>query len=282
MIQQGTAMTQKYLGFVVLSLFLVAISGRAAETDNDLPDAPVGKARLLLIEDFESTAIGEIPKGYTKNGAVGVVDDVAHSGKHSLRIEPAVNGPRRIVLKGDLLNTLGGTFWGRLYYKVKLPTPTPQGEGKFPVIHSTLAAGSAQSPQFKDPIEVRVLDTVMGPKGTFQYLYNVQPRKRPEFAHGGKYDFHYTDDWTLAEWYVDSTTQTYRLFINGEEIKNVSYSKGAGNFEKSELPTVYESLWFGWNNYQKAGEGFTAWIDDIALSKERIGDRGLPKDMKKR
>jgi hypothetical protein len=153
----------------------------------------------------------------------------------------------------------------------------PQGESKFPVIHSTLVAGSAQSPLAKDAIEVRVLDTVMGKKGTFQFIYNVQPRKRPEFGKGSHYNYHYTDEWTLAEWFIDSATQTYRLFINGEEITDCSFSKGAGNFEKSEIPEVFESLSFGWNNYQKADKGFVAWIDDIALSKERIGDRGLPK-----
>jgi hypothetical protein len=38
-----------------------------------------------------------------------------------------------------------------------------------------------------------------------------------------------------------------------------------------------ESITFGWWNYQKAEpKGFTAWIDDIALSKERLGNRGIP------
>ncbi|HET6248198.1 MAG TPA: hypothetical protein VFE47_10915 [Tepidisphaeraceae bacterium] len=272
----------KLTPLALLALVWLVLPGRAGETDGDLPDVPIGKAKLLIVEDFESTPVGEVPGGCTKTGAVGVVDDLAHSGKKSLRMDPAVNGPRRITVKGDFLAKLGGTFWGRLYFKVKLPTPTPQGEGKFPVIHSTLVAGSAISPLANDPIEVRMLDTVMGPKGTFQYIYNVQPRKRPEFGKGSKYNYKYTDDWTLAEWYVDSATQTYRLFINGEEIKDVSFSKGKGNYDKAEIPNVFQSLSFGWNNYQKAGDGFTAWIDDIALSKDRIGDRGLPKAVKKK
>jgi hypothetical protein len=36
-----------------------------------------------------------------------------------------------------------------------------------------------------------------------------------------------------------------------------------------------------WNNYQNAGKGFVAWIDDIALGKERVGYRGLPTPAKK-
>jgi len=269
----------------VLAVAGVAALAYAAGPDKANPagkaDPPVGTGKLVLSEDFENTPAGDIPKGFTKTGAVAVVDDVAHSGKRSLRIEAAPNGARRITVKGDVLKALGGQHWGRLYFKVQLPTPTPQGDGKFPVIHSTLVAGSAQSPSAKDPIEVRVLDTVMGPKGTFQYLYNVQPRKRPEFGKGGGYTNKYTDEWTLAEWHVDHATQTYRLFVNGAEVKDVSFSNGAGKFEKSEIPEVFESLSFGWNNYQNAGKGFVAWIDDIALAKDRIGDRGLAQPAKK-
>jgi hypothetical protein len=235
----------------------------------------------MLLVDFETTAVGQIPQGFTKTGDVGVVEDVAHTGHRSLRMGAAVNGARRITLKGDIVAALGGEHWGRLYFKVKLPTPVPQGSGKFSVIHSTLVAGSGITPLFKDPIEVRLLDTVMGPAGTHQYLYNVQPKKRPEFAKGSGYNYRYSDQWTLAEWHVDFATQTYQLFINGEEIKDASFSKGAGKFEKAEIPEVFQSLSFGWNNYQPAGEGFVAWIDDIALAKDRIGDRGLAPAPKK-
>lgn len=241
-------------------------------------------APLLLSLDFEDTAPGQIPKGCTKQGAVDVVDDVAHSGTRALRIEAAVNGPRRITINDPkLMAALGGEHWGRLYFKVQIPVPVPKGEGKFPVIHSTIVSGKAQSPQFKDAIEVRVLDTVMGPNnGAFQWIYNVQPSKRPEFANGSKYDYHYTDDWTLAEWHIDFATQSYTLYINGTEIPGASMNKGAGNFEKCEIPELFESLSFGWNNYQKAEPtGFVAWIDDVALSKQRISDRGLPPPSKK-
>jgi hypothetical protein len=238
----------------------------------------------LLVEDFEEVAAGQIPKAFTKQGAVGVVDDIAHSGGHALRMEAAVNGPRRITINDPkLMAALGGEHWGRLYFKVQLPVPVPKGEGKFPVIHSTIVSGKAQSPQFKDAIEVRPLDVVMGPNnGAFQWIWNVQPAKRPEFANGSKYDYHYSDEWTLAEWHLDSATQSYTLYINGVEIPGASMAKGAGMFEKAEIPELFESLSFGWNNYQKAEPtGFVAWIDDIALAKERIGDRGLPAPAKK-
>lgn len=257
-------------------LFVLALAASLASAGEGQDDPPIGKGRVLLIEGFEATPAGKVPAGYTKTGAVGVVEDAAHTGRRSLRIEAAANGPRRITLKGDVLAALGGQHWGRLYFKVQLPAPQPEGPGNFPVIHSTIVAGAAQSPLHKDPVEVRLLDTVLGPKGMHQYLYNVQPARRGEFGKGGAYTHRFADTWTLAEWYVDHATQTYRLFVNGAEVKDVSFSKGAGNFAGSEIPEVFESLSFGWNNYQNAGKGFVAWIDDIALAKERLGNRGIP------
>jgi hypothetical protein len=230
-------------------------------------------ATLVLSEDFESTPVGEVPQGFTKTGNVGVADDAAHSGKKSLKMEAAVNGARRITKAGPEIAALGGEHWGRLYYKVKLPTPlpvVPEGK-KSALIHSTLVSGTAKSPQFNDPIEVRPFGSLLFPNGDVKYLYNVQPKTRKEFATTTKEISHYTDQWTLVEWHVDYATQTYQFFINGSEIPDMALQKGTGNFEGAEIPAVFDSLSFGWTNYQAAGEGFVSWIDDIALGKQRIG-----------
>ena len=263
---------------VLLALLVLAPSAMAAAEPKKKPPA---EAPLLLLEDFEATAAGQIPKGYTKSGAAGVDDQVAHRGAHSLRLDAAANGARCITVgAGPLLTALGGSHWGRLFFKVQLPVAKPQGEGAYPVIHSTLVGGTAQSPQFADAIEVRMLGMVLGPHDLFSYLYNVQPRKRPEFAAGSKAEYRYSDAWVLAEWHVDFASQAYQLFIDGAEIPGAALANGAGNFEKAEIPAVFETLSFGWTNYQKADPGFVAWIDDIALSKDRVGQRGLPPEPK--
>jgi hypothetical protein len=230
--------------------------------------------KLIISEDFEDVPVGETPKGFIKKGALGVVDDVAHSGKKSLRIEPAVKGGRTLTKTGPELAALGGQFWGRLYFKVKLPSPLPfLPEGKTSAgIHTTLVSGKATSPLFNDPIEVRFMGNSTNMSGTYSWMYNVQPSKRREFGVGAKTRSKYSDEWTLAEWSVDNATQSYHFYINGQEVADIAVSKGAGKFEGAELPAVYDSLTFGWLNYQAAaGEGFTVWIDDLALGKSRIG-----------
>jgi hypothetical protein len=252
---------------LVVALLLQA---KEPKPPQDVP--PIGKAKPLLYLDFEDVAPGRIPDGYTKQGEVGVVDGVGHSGRRSLKVEAAVNGPRRITIKSDAIKAIGGQHWGRLYYKVQLPTAVPASG----VIHATIVAGSATSPLHKDGIEVRPLDTILGTGGTYGFIYNVQPRSRPEFGKGSPYKHKFTDQWTLAEWYVDHATQTYRLFINGEEIKEIAFMKGPGQFKDAEIPEAFESLSFGLWNYQKAEPGFVVWIDDIAIAKDRLGARFVP------
>ncbi len=230
--------------------------------------------KLIISEDFENVAVGDAPKGFVKKGALGVVDDVSHSGKKSLRIEPATKGGRTLTKTGPELAALGGQFWGRFYFKVKLPSPLPfVPEGKKTAsIHTTFVSGKASSPLFNDPIEVRLMGCSTNMTGTYAWMYNVQTAKRGEFGVGAKTRSKYSDEWTLAEWSVDNATQSYHFYINGQEVTDIAVSKGAGKFEGAELPGAYDSLTFGWLNYQAAaGEGFTVWIDDLALSKSRVG-----------
>jgi hypothetical protein len=236
--------------------------------------AQAAASDIVVSEDFESTVVGEIPKGFTKTGAIGVAEDVAHSGKHSLKIEPAAKGGRFISLPADKVAALGGEHWGRFYYKVKTPTPLPViPEGKTSAsIHTTLVAGKCTSPLANDPIEVRLAGLSVNGTGAFKYLYNVQPKLRKEFGVGAKTANQFTDQWTLIEWHADNATQTYQFFVNGDEVTDIALHKGAGQFEGVELPPVFQTYSVGWTNYQAAsGEGFTVWIDDLALGKKRLG-----------
>jgi len=238
-----------------------------------LPSEAVKDLKPSISVDFESVTDGGIPDGFIKQGTCEVVSTIAHRGNKCLQINPTERGPRRIVLKGDLVKNLGGSHWGRLYLKVKTPAPVPAVPAgqNFAVIHSTIVEATGTSPLHHDPIWVRLADTCTGPDGGLQWLYNVEAHPRPEFGTGSPFKYKFNGDWMLIEWHVDAVTQSYQLLIDGKEIPEVRLNNGAGNFEKTEIPVVFDSLAFGWNNYQSAGKGFTAWIDDIAVGHDRIG-----------
>jgi hypothetical protein len=224
---------------------------------------------VIVSEDFESTPAGGIPTGFTKTGAIAVEVGVAHSGTHALKIEPAVKGGRFISLDPDKVAALGGEHWGRLYYKVKTPAPMPTGK----LIHATLVDGKGISPLAGDLIDVRLATLLFYPTGTFNYFYNVQPPNgRKEFGPKSAIPQKFTDEWTLLEWHADAATQTYAFFVNGKEIPDIGQSKGAGNYEGIEIPAAFQTLSVGFTNYQPAtDDGFTVWIDDFAVGKERLG-----------
>jgi hypothetical protein len=246
-------------------------SASGAGSDAGEPGEGCAGASYLLCEDFEATQVGQTPSGWQKRGdPVAVADDEAASGTHALKIGPRDNGERRISRDAASLPT---THWGRVRFKVQLPVPDA-------FVHSTLVAFSGRSPAADmAELEVRVVDTVKesvqgfnndGNGSHFQVLYNVQPQSRGEFATGSSYDWRFDDAWHCAEWYIDSAQQAYRFFLDGTEIDEIAIMNGAGNYEGSEIPSAWQELRVGWNNYQAAPPGFTAWIDDFALDDQRI------------
>lgn len=235
------------------------------------PGASCADGGYLLCEDFESTAVNMIPSGWSKHGdPVSVADDQAASGSHALKIGPTDNGERRIYHDAMMLPS---THWGRVRFKVNTPVPDA-------FVHSTIVTFSGRSPKpDMDNLEVRVVDTVKESKQGFnndgngshyQVLYNVQPQSRSEFGHGSAYNWKFDDAWHCAEWYIDSAQQAYRFFLDGQEIKDVEFMNGAGNYDNSEVPSMFREVRLGWNNYQSAPPGFTAWIDDFAIANQRI------------
>jgi hypothetical protein len=77
--------------------------------------------------------------------------------------------------------------------------------------------------------------------------------------------------WHCAEWHIDSATQSYHFYFDGNEVTQIAIANGAGNYGGSDIPPVFSQVHVGWNNYQSAPPGFVAWIDDIAMDTNRIG-----------
>jgi hypothetical protein len=83
------------------------------------------------------------------------------------------------------------------------------------------------------------------------------------------------DEWHCAEWHVAFDSQSYRFFIDSQEVTDIAQDNGAGNYDGTELPMTFDSIAVGINNYQNAAfggsDGYEMWIDDIALDDDRIG-----------
>jgi hypothetical protein len=253
---------------------VVADGGTPADGGNaDGGGTSCAAGRFAICEDFEATAVGAIPSGWAKAPSsttnVQVASDQAYRGSHALKMLAQQSGARTITKTATQLGALAAAHWGRMFYRVQTPAPAPPSGG---VIHSTLVSLSGTSPlPVADSVNVRVVDTVVRDfDGKHQFLYNVQPSTRGEFATEGPYNWTYESKWHCVEWYVSYATQSYRFFFDSAEVTQMAINNGAGKFNGSEIPAAF-SIAFGWNNYQAAGTGYVAWIDEIAMDASRVG-----------
>ena len=231
------------------------------------PAHPGGCAgrNLTICEDFEGTAVGSVPSGWTRHGDLAAVnDDDAHASSRSLKLGPTSNSERRIYHGAA---ALGSAHWGRIYYKVQTPVPDA-------FVHSTLVSLTGDGPK-NGPSDYRPIDTIKQAKdtpdvgGRHNFIYNVQIIGKSEFGTETNYDYVFDAKWHCAEYHIDASNQSYTLYLDGQSI--LAFERGAGNYDKSDIPDAFDEVRVGWINYQSASPGFTAWIDDVAFDDARIG-----------
>jgi hypothetical protein len=230
----------------------------------DAPSSGPGCAghSYAFCEDFESAEDGKLPQGWTpvpgwNQGQAVVTSSEHHTGGRALASSVAVNGQPRAGHSLTALGATAGTHWGRIFYKVKTPFPLPSGGG---VIHNTLVGlrGSSES---------RVVDTVVNSSGAHQFLYNLPD---DSCCTGSSYDYHsYDGKWHCAEWYIDATTQSFRFFFEGTEVKSLAFTNRPGGAARIEQ---FSSIALGWINYQTPTPPYyEAWFDDLAIDAQRVG-----------
>src|SRR5450432_856462 len=92
-------------------------SGAGGLGTSGAPGTGCAAGGYLICEDFESTALGATPDGWTKHGdASGVADDAAKHGTHSLKLGAVPASERRIYHDAS---AAGAAHWGRIFYKVQ-------------------------------------------------------------------------------------------------------------------------------------------------------------------
>jgi hypothetical protein len=222
--------------------------------------------KYVICEDFESTAVGAIPTGWTKHGGTAsVAADQAARGSHALKVTPAANGERRIYMDAT---HLGSGHWGRVFYRVQVPAPISCDPANS-VLHSTFVALEGVGP-VNGAEEVRVVDTVENAQGMHQWLYNVQPTGA-EFGTGSAYNWKYDGNWHCAEWHIDNPTQSYHFYLDSTEVTSIAINNGLGNYAGSDIPPSFSQVRIGLYNYQLACSPYlTVWLDEVALDTNRI------------
>jgi hypothetical protein len=244
----------------------------AASQDVAAPDGAAGIGcagkSYKLCEDFESSAIGGTPTGWTVLDGYGsnppqsvVANSKAHSGVHSLETSSSVAGASRVQKSFANLGATAGQHWGRVFFNVQSPAPQLPSQGPhatFVALQGNLRAG-----------ELRVVDTQQTTTGKIQLLANT-----PDDQCCTGTDFTYTiydGAWHCAEWHVDSSSQSYRFFLDNTEITALKFDYGAGS-TTANMPTAFSAVGLGTIFYTPTlPSPLVTWFDDLAIDDNQIG-----------
>ncbi len=222
---------------------------------------------FAVCENFESTAVGATPTGWTTrfNGmrTVGAAEDDKARGSRSLKIDvPANQGYTTAWLERGQLGALGNAHYGRIFYKIKGPGPSE-------FVHFDLFAGTGPFGGHTNEVRWASTGTGVGTgQGNWSWIYNVQPSGNGaggEFGSEGDRSAHpNVDQWTCLEWSFSAAPSEARFWNDGNEVSYLHIDT-----ERSEVP-VFQSLAVGFAKYQTTG-AFQVWVDEVAFDSQRIG-----------
>ena len=259
--------TLKRLAVATLATLTVLGTGAAASAATG-PHGSCPDRDLLFCEDFERLPVGgpsTMAWGVdTRNGTLTVVRGAsARNHGKVLHVRTRDNG--RAFLRIDDVDAPGDRLFGRLRLRVAA-FPTAPDWAHFTLVEAT-GTGSAEVVR---PIGGQYVPTLGrslwgigadgGPTGDWTNWRESAPTTE--------------DRWQCFEWQLDAADNRVAVWIDGVANPELTASttEHGGNDVPFVLPSV-DTVKIGWQLYQGGttpGQ-FSLWIDDIALSTDRIG-----------
>lgn len=244
------------------------VASNDAGNDASKPDGGGGRARCALCTDFEADAPGALPAMFSArtpncsgDGKATIDDQVAHSGKKSLRVQSGGGTCNHMFATPALdLSTLGSAVWVRFYVRF---------EHELTDNHVTFLA-------MQDQVSKKAL-RMGGQKKILMWNRESDDATLPELSPvgigmsvvppAGQFkcvEFHLDGGAGTLETYVDSQLVPGLVIdaIGTKDIDGQWLQSGKWSAKPSDIG-------FGWESY--GNDAMTLWFDDIAIATDRPG-----------
>jgi hypothetical protein len=247
-----------------------------------LPTQARDTATPLFTDDFESHAPGEIPGAPWKeetyrSGARVVVDEVrAHSGRRALHVyTPAGARYRRgyvaIHLGQPVPQAQSGMFGRAWIWLDAAPVALP-GAGP---VHWTLLQGEGRS---ADDRYNSIYRLGLEQQGGTQLMANFEttPPVTTDCKQQSRLRLP-VGTWACVEWHFEVASQELDFWLDGKRVTRVKRGVGAQACRGQDLqaewraPPRFDSLYIGFERYADSANDQNLWVDDVVLSKARVG-----------
>jgi hypothetical protein len=249
---------------------------------SDGPAAAGCSAPGAICWDFES---GALPTGWTPyrnefNGTLLVDDTMAHGGKYALHAkdlqgntEGKDGGPKKTI-RFNLPTTFGPTLWGRVFMYTTPAAPMSHA-GFFNARYPRPGAAAA------DVTNIAKLDWYEVASSTMTYVsiyHPPEPPGTPEWVLQSSTPL-VIDKWVCVEWLFDAKNGTAsegadpRVWLDGVEIAwSPPFVSPTGAMRPThEKATTFSVLEAGVYLYQGLSTATNWWLDDLAVSPQRVG-----------
>jgi hypothetical protein len=247
-------------------------------------------ATALYCDDFESYTAGQAPTGnWTRQVSSGstVAIDTAQfrSGSKSVKFVTAAGSASKhayIYLASNTTKTIfpvtPNMFYGRMMFRLEA---APTGD-----VHWTLLQGYGTVPgqsyhalyRYGGQHPVMNGSTFVGS----QLMANYETPDSYSGTGPGSDCWKHANQvvvpvgtWSCAEWQFDGPSNTMRFWLNGAAVDSLTVvTTGSGCVtapgNQTWIAPTFARLDLGWESYQQ-DSARTLWIDDVAVSKTRIG-----------
>jgi hypothetical protein len=237
---------------------------------------------VLFLDDFEKHAAGQVPgapwKEETyKSGAVITVDGGhTFSGKQAMHVlTPRGAQYRRgyvaIHLHGPLPQLQPAMYGRAMVWLDAAPQPLPGA----PPVHWTLLQGEGRS---ADDRYNSIYRLGLEEQGGLQLMANFEttPPVTTDCKQQSKLRMPLRR-WACVEWHMDVATQEMQFWLDGVPVTHVKQRAHEGSCRGNDLggewraPPKFDSLYMGFERYADSANDQNLWIDDVALSRQRLG-----------
>jgi hypothetical protein len=227
----------------------------------------------LLCDSFEAATLdARWTPDVSNNGSALTLDDMrAARGSRALHAHVTSGFTQAFISEHETFPAAAQGFWGRVFFYVEDPIPTRFN-------HWTLieAVGPEQS---GSNVLVRFggIDNPGVP--AHHFLFNFEKNPRPQGFNelgiddqdvpNGRPRQIASNTWHCVEWHYDVPSSEAQFFWDGTE-RPTLHPKGEVDGTTMAFP-AFTSFNLGWTLYQPLDRPYEVWIDELALSLERVG-----------
>ena len=247
------------------------------------PAAAADRPSALFTEDFESQIRNQHPvapwsEATFKSGAVIQVDAThAFSGQQSLHVfTPRGARYRRgyvaLHLKGPVPDAMSGMYGRAMVFLDAAPLALAGA----PPVHWTLLQGEGRSADDRYNSIYRL--GVEGADGLgLMANFETTPPVTTDCKQPSSLKLP-VQRWTCVEWHMEVASNEMQFWLDGRKVVHVTGRSKTGpacrgNDLQGEwrAPPKFDSFYIGFERYADSANDQDLWIDDVAMSKRRVG-----------